>query len=342
MKLAVTGAGGFIGSHLVRALAAQGHAAATTCLVRNPQAAARLDALGLRVVRGDLRDPRALTDLCRDADVVFHLAARVQFGLGGAGAGEFTADNVEGTRALLEACPPTVRRFLHMSTMNAVERAPGDPCTQPLTEESPCHPQTPYGRSKWQAEQAVRTLAAAKGIPYLIVRAPSLVYGPGCHPASGMATLIRSVAAGSLLTALDFPGRFSLIHVQDLVEATVRLGLATECPNETFFLCQEPPMTIGEIAEAIAAQLGVRRRRVALPRAVYRTASWMTATAMRVPGLARAIPLQLPMVLRDYAAVSARKARTAAGFATRIALADGLRETAPWVLAAEGGPSARR
>lgn len=332
MGIAVTGAGGFIGAHLVTTLVAQHATRGIAGLVRTPQKAQELRDRGVRAVVGDLRDPECLAELCRDAEVVFHLAAAVPFGLRRASARELFITNVEGTQRLVQACPASVRRFVYMSTINAVERAPGDPCRLPITEESPCQPQTPYGRSKWLAEQVVRRAAAANAISFLIIRPPSLVYGPGGSPASGMARLIRDVASGHLLTSLDWPGRFSILHVRDLVEATVRLGLSPAFHNETFFLCDEPPVTLSELAEQIARVLGVPRRQRRMPRAVYGVADRLVTALMAIPPVASRIPFQLPMVLHDHAVVSSQKARAVAGFTTRVPLAEGLQETIPWVL----------
>ncbi len=331
----VTGGAGFIGGRLVRTLAARGLAASTICLVRTSAQAAALQPLGVRVVVGDLAAPAPWRQALDGVEIVYHLAACVRYGLRGAAGAPFDRENVEGTRALLESCPATVRRFIQMSTINAVERPPGDPATHPLTEESPACPQTPYGQSKWKAEQVVRQVAEAKRIPFLILRPPSLVYGAGCRRDSGMATVIQSVASRSLMTALNWPGRFSLIHVQDLVEATIALGGSATLANATFFLCQEPPVTLGELADAIASQLGIARRRVRLPGPLYAAANGACTLLAWVPGLGRRIPFQLLMLLRDQAAVSSQSARMLAGFTTRISLAEGLRDTIPWVLTAE-------
>jgi len=323
VKVAVTGAGGFIGRYLVRALLTQTSPQEISCLVRSPDQRADLESLGVRVVMGSLAEPGALADLCRDADVVFHLAARVRYGIHSSRDADFYADNVQGTIHLIEACPASVRRFIHMSSVNAVERAPADPCRTPLTEESLCRPQTPYGRSKLLSEEAVRRMAPGKNISFLILRPPSIVYGAGCNKKSGMAILIQAVSAGSLLTRINFPGRFSVLHVQDLIRETIRMGFLETLRNETFFLADEPPCSIPEISEEIARSLGLRRKPLVLPNGFYSAANrWLSPL----------MPFQILMLLRDQAAVSSEQARLLAGFSTRVSLSEGLKETIPWVL----------
>ena len=119
----VTGAGGFIGAHVVARLLTRFEPAKLACLVRRPEQARSLEASGVRVHIGDLRDRTLCEALCRDARVVFHSAARVHFGVGGKTRVDFERDNVEGTANLIDACPPTVGRFIYMSSINAVERA---------------------------------------------------------------------------------------------------------------------------------------------------------------------------------------------------------------------------
>ena len=260
MKALVTGAAGFIGRAVVAELTTRLPPSAITAVVRTAAKRSVIEPLGVGVAIADLRDPAALAPHLDTDTVVFHLAARVAFGLHGAEPIDFESDNVTGTERLLGVCPPSLRRFVHMSSINAVERAGGDPCDHPLTEASPCHPATAYGRSKYLAELAVRRLAPERHIPFLILRPPSIVYGAGCDRRSGMAQLIQRTAAGSFLTTLDLPGRFSIIHVRDLARETVRLGLSSEFAGETFFSPTSHRGRSARCATRFAASLARRAR----------------------------------------------------------------------------------
>jgi len=180
MRVFVTGAGGFIGSALCRKLAGEYGAGSVTCLVRDPSAAAELRARGFNVVQGDLLDTDAYREELLAAETVFHLGALAVFGK----RLDYGRNNVEATRGLMRVASESkiLKLFVFTSTIGAVDRAPWDPCRNPLTGASPCHPQSAYGRSKLECER----LVAASGLPWVIVR-PSWVYGPGMRPGSHMA-----------------------------------------------------------------------------------------------------------------------------------------------------------
>jgi len=147
-----------------------------------------------------------------------------------------------------------------------------------------------------------------------------------------MARMIQGVAKRSVLLSVNFPGRFSVVHVKDLAEGTVRLAFSDQWKNEIFHICSEPPHTLREITREIANQLGVSLTERNLPRLFYKVANGIVSGMTHVPGLGRLVPFQLLMLLRDQAALSSEKAKDRAGFQARISLSEGLRETIPWVL----------
>ena len=332
MKILVTGGTGFIGYHLVKELVKQYSPADITCLVRSAEKGRVLESLGVRVVTGDLTRKETLREACQGVECVYHLAACVRFGIKDKSGVDFEADNVAGTKNLIESCPSTVRRFIHMSSVNAVERPLNDPCKELISEKSPCAPQTPYGKSKLMAEEIVRTLAPARKMTYLILRPPSIVYGAGCNPGSGMANLIKGVRQGSLLMALNFPGRFSIVHVKDLVTATIQFAGDEKLHDKVFFLANEKPYTLSEITDEISRQLGIGRKKITLPSFFYGFSNWMISLFSCSAFFAKKIPFQLLMLLRDQAAVSVEKARVQAGFRSTVSLEEGLKETIPCLL----------
>jgi nucleoside-diphosphate-sugar epimerase len=186
MRIALTGATGFVGHPVCRLLIEDGHE--VSVLVRNPD---RLeDASELRVVTGDLFNKLALAELVKGADAVLHLAGAIK----ARGREGFFAVNRDGTANLVQAAiEGGVKRFVHVSSLAAREPQLSD-----------------YGASKLAAEQAVTT--PVTDMKTLIVR-PSAVYGPGDEATLPLLKeLMRSVAI--------IPGhssqRFSLIHVNDL------------------------------------------------------------------------------------------------------------------------------
>ena len=186
MKLAVTGATGFVGSHLLdRALAAGHQVNALTRRDRPPRP-------GVTWVNGALDDKASLATLCEDAEAVIHVA-----GVLTADAAGFEAGNVAGTRAMLNAAVAAgVKRFVHVSSLAARE------------------PQLSlYGASKARSETLVKTAP----IEWSIVRPPA-VYGPGDNETLD---LFKMAKAGVVM--LPPEGRFSVIHAADLADLLLAL-----------------------------------------------------------------------------------------------------------------------
>ena len=153
MKIAVTGATGFIGSHLVEALVGRGHE--VTCLARSPEKTSELSGLPLRFVYGSLDEPRALAGLVDDQEAVLHVAGLTK----APNLQEYVRVNVAGTENLLCAIRGNgahLRRFLFFSSAEAMGPSPGG---LPLTEEADPRPFSAYGKSKIMAEKCLDSLS---------------------------------------------------------------------------------------------------------------------------------------------------------------------------------------
>ncbi len=228
MILAVTGATGFVGGHLVKQALAAGRR--VRALTRRPQPSAK----GVEWITGALDDREALKQLIAGANAVVHLAGAVTADRAG-----FVAANIEGTRAVLAAAEDSkVGRFVHVSSLSARE------------------PQlSNYGWSKREGERLVE----ASGLDWTIVR-PTGVYGPGD---TEMRDMFRMARLG--LALLPPPGRVSLIAVEDL--AALLLALAERRDMPTIFEVDDgAQMTHAELAGAIGAAVGQRVLPMHLPR----------------------------------------------------------------------------
>jgi nucleoside-diphosphate-sugar epimerase len=296
MRALITGGTGYLGSFLVRRWADQHGVDNVVCLVPprgNPQEEATragFERDGIVCVEGDLRNVPVAAGLEGPWDVVFHLAAATNTSWT---EGQLAPINVQGTQNLLNTLSGRLRgkRVVFTSTSAAVDRR-RRPCG-PLTESSPCHPRTPYGRTKLKAEELLREWCAGEGAEYTITRLTTL-YGPGVR--TGLVpVLAEGLSAGALSTRINWPGRVSMLFIEDAVRLLLYLSTCPDAANETFFLTSGEALEVTRIAECIAKHLPESPRLVRLPRwlwSLVRTTAWM-------PLVNRLVPWRLLHILDD-------------------------------------------
>lgn len=249
MRALVTGATGFVGSHVVEALARRGDT--VTVLARSAARAAPLAPFGVRVALGTLDDAASLAAAVGDAEVVYHLA-----GLTAGTETDLQRVNAEGTRRLLgavRATAPALARFVLVSSQAAL--GPSRPGER-LAEDAPCRPLTAYGRSKLAGEEAVRAEAR---IPWTIVRPPA-AYGPRDREFLKMFALIRRGVAPVFGAGAQ---QLSLVCAPDLADAIVRAGTVAAAAGRTYHAAHAEVVTTRQLALAIGEALG--RRPVVIP-----------------------------------------------------------------------------
>lgn len=238
MNVLVTGATGFIGSHLVDVLLRRGDE--VSALVRSTRKAARLVDLGIQTVAGDLDDGEALTLATRDRQVIYHLAGLVA----ARNEREFLRTNRDGTRKLVTAARKngTPRIVLVSSLAAGGPALPG----RPLGGDEPPRPVSAYGRSKLAGEVVVRQ----SDLPYTIVR-PPIVYGPRDRE---VLKIFKAARRGLVPMCGDGSQELSAVYAPDLAEA---LAAAAAAPaSRTYCPCHPERFTSGELVRTIAAALG--------------------------------------------------------------------------------------
>ena len=235
----VTGAGGFIGSRLVRSLVSRGHDVAAFVYSRpGHNSGPEGSAPSVTVIKGDLRQADTIRGL-EGADYVFHLGAAVM----GLTQAQFCSTNQAGTANLLAAIGrvrPPLKRFVMVSSLAAA--GPSE-IGRPLDETAVPQPVSHYGASKLRAED-VAWQSHSADLPVTVLR-PAAVIGEG---AKDVVKLILGLAR--LRIALTFEGgpRFlSLVHVDDVVEALVMAAEAEAAAGNTYFISADPPSAIDEV-----------------------------------------------------------------------------------------------
>jgi dihydroflavonol-4-reductase len=266
MRALVTGATGFVGSHLVEAL--QNGSIEVTALARSASKAADLAQRGVRVINADLHDAAGLERAVRDQDVVYHVAGVVA----ARDEAEFFHANRDGTRNILTAAERQGRpRFVLVSSLAAAGPAPrGAPL---LGTESP-HPVTAYGRSKLAAEHIVRR----SSLPWSIVR-PPIVYGPRDRE---VLKVFRLARLGLAPVFGDGSQELSAVHAADLAQALMAVTHAPTTTGGTYHACHPQVFTSGELGQAIGAAMGRSVVRLRVPLGLGRALLAITETTARL------------------------------------------------------------
>jgi nucleoside-diphosphate-sugar epimerase len=299
----VTGATGFIGRRVVRRLIELDGPAAVVCLVKPPATALEAEALdafrarGVRLLDGDLLDQPISASTAPQIDRVFHLAANIDTDA----TDRDLVVNYTGTRNLLDWLAPVSKgvRIVYASSVAVHDRdkAPSGP----IDESSPLVPRTPYGRTKLLGETILREGAAAGGYSWTILRLPT-VYGPGQKPGGLFDTMIELASGGGLLGRIDWPGRTSIIHVDDVAAAMIDLSTRPEAGGEVFCVASDESLTVGEIARSVGRSIGREVRSMAIPGPLLgmtRALAWNRRLAALLPRAARLPFWRLSLIVSD-------------------------------------------
>lgn len=316
----VTGATGFIGSHLVERLLESGQR--VRCLIRSTSKVEHLRNLGAEFVGGDLRQAETLNECLGGIDLVYHVAGVIA----ATGRRGFYQGNVQATANLVDAAlnvRPPPRRFVYVSSLAAA--GPSDDGT-PVTEARPARPVSAYGRSKLAGEFAV--WRAAGRMPVTVLR-PPVVYGPRDR---GMHKFFVMAKTGVALHVGHRRRWMSMVHVDDLVRGIVQAAQADVAAGECYFLCDGHGYLRQELAEYVGRAVEVRRlRQVAVPEMVWHGAGtvldWL-APLRRGPAMLSRDKVR--EAVQDHWVCSPAKAERQLGWSARIELADGLAATAAW------------
>lgn len=194
-KVLVTGADGFIGSHLTRALLDEGCEVRALCLYNSFGTLGWLEGLShpnLETVLGDVRDPDFCREICRGIDTVFHLAALIAIPYSYIAPDSYVDTNIRGTLNMLQGAKAAgVSRIIVTSTSEVY----GTALTVPITESHPRQPQSPYSATKIGADALALSFHAAFDLPVVIAR-PFNTYGPRQSARAIIPTIITQIASG--------------------------------------------------------------------------------------------------------------------------------------------------
>lgn len=319
LKALVTGANGFVGSHLVEELLSRGYQ--VTCLVRKTSNLRWLSGLKVEYVYADISQKESLKNVLKEMDFVFHVAGLTK----AKSQEEYFRANYWGTKNLIEACVednPQIRRFVYVSSQAAV--GPGKD-GQPLNENSLCNPITDYGKSKLEGEKIV--LEYSSKLPVTIIRPPA-VYGPRDSDILGF----FKVANKGFRTLFGRGESYiSLCYVEDLAEGIILAAESPKAIGQIYFIADDQNYSWREAFGIIACVLDKEVITLRIPNAFLFTVAFILENIFRLLGKPALVNMQkVREITQKYWLCDVSKAKKELGFSPQYKLEEGARKTVGW------------
>ncbi|MEW6570400.1 MAG: NAD(P)-dependent oxidoreductase [Nitrospirota bacterium] len=313
MKALVTGASGFVGSHLCEELTRRGYQ--VTCLVKKTSNLKWIENLDIELALGDCTDIGSLRAAVREFDYVFHLAGLTK----SCSEKDFFCANATGTENLVKIVAEKnmrLRRFIYLSSLSAI--GPSKNGT-PMREDSVPSPVSNYGKSKLYGEKAV--LQYIDSIPATILRPPA-VYGPRDKD---LLIFFKMIRRGILPTW----GKcyYSLLYVDDLVRGIILAAENKEAEGKIYFLSDSKFYADNEIAMEIAAALNVKPTQLRVPKFIMPFFAFIGERINKKHIINRDKMKELG---HSHWICDAGKAREEIGFTVKVGLKEGIKWTADW------------
>ncbi|HUF50598.1 MAG TPA: NAD(P)-dependent oxidoreductase [Longimicrobiales bacterium] len=317
-RVLLTGATGFVGSHVTEAFLTAGWD--VRIMARSRERARAAARLGAVIVTGSLEDEAALADACCNVDVIVHMAALTHARTDA----EYESVNVAGTARLLRvalACSAPPSRFVYLSSLAAA--GPAIDGRGVRADDTP-RPLTAYGRSKLAGELACA--AASDRIEVVVLRAPA-VYGPRDPDTLHFFRLARY---GVMPVPAGPERRLQLVHVEDLARAVVRAAAAPAVAR-VYHIAEPTSYTWEEVGRLMGAAVGRNVRTLPLPAALIAGLAALSETVARVAGRSSIFNRDKARELLAAGWLcETESARTDLAFEAGMPLPDGLRATARW------------
>jgi dihydroflavonol-4-reductase len=321
MNVLVTGATGFTGGQLARALVRSGHHVAALVRPASMHAASRLQAAGIEVRTGDLQDPASVARASAGAEIVYHIAATYREA--GQAPAAYQRINVDGTRHVIDAARNAgARRVVHCSTGGVH----GHVTSPPANEDAPFAPGDIYQRTKLEAEH-VAAEAGREGRLEVVIARPIGIYGPGDLR---FLKMFRGIARGRFPMIGSGQVFYHLTYIDDLVRGLRLCGEVPAAAGRTYLLAGPEYTTLKELVARIARELNVPPPRLRLP--IWPV--WLAGALCE----AVCVPLRIEPPLfrrrvdfyRKSRAFSTARAARELGYNPEIDLSTGIRRTAEW------------
>ena len=322
MKVLITGAGGFIGSHLVDSQLEQGHDVLAVDLHLDqlqPQSAHP----SLEAITGDITDEKLLKRLVDGVEIVYHLAsAHLDVRLSDE---HYRRVNVGATLSLLESARKAgVKRFVHCSSVGVI----GDVENPPADETTDCHPTNIYERTKLEGEREALAHARRTGFAVVVMR-PAWVYGPRCPRTS---KLMRTISKGRFLFFGNGQNMRHPVYIRDAVKGLELCASAEGVNGEVFIIAGEKAVPVAELVSVMSRELGVRAPQRHLPTALGLLGGYSLEMAFKLIGKQPPFSRRSVDFFRKHNAYNIGKAKRMLGYQPQVDLQTGMQKTIEWNL----------
>jgi NAD dependent epimerase/dehydratase len=304
----VTGADGFIGSHLAEQLVAAGARVRALCLYNSFNDWGWLEESNclkqIEVVTGDVRDPYLCDELTRGVDVVFHLAALIPIPYSYRAPDSFVDTNVKGTLHLCQAARRNgVKRFIQTSTSEVY----GTARYVPIDEKHPLQPQSPYSATKIASDSIALSFYYAFNLPLVVAR-PFNTYGPRQSARAVIPSIIIQLAAGKTGISLgNLTATRDFTFVEDTCRGFIALAEMEGGEGEVFHIGSNQEISVADLFQLINSIMGS-------------SATVVADQARLRPGKSEVQRLKCEN----------SKLREASGFVPQVSLREGLERTVRW------------
>ncbi|CAG1064678.1 dTDP-glucose 4,6-dehydratase [uncultured bacterium] len=309
-KVLVTGAGGFIGSHLTEKLVREGASVRALVHYNSRNDWGLLEMLAPEVLKnveiftGDVQDPFSMRKAVKGVDLVFHLAALIAIPYSYNAPQSYVTTNVQGTLNVVQAClDENVGKVVHTSTSETY----GTALYAPIDEKHPLQGQSPYSASKIGADKIAESYYLSFGLQAATIR-PFNTYGPRQSARAVIPTIISQVLSGGPLKLGSLHPTRDLNYVEDTVDGFIKVALSEKSAGQVINVGSGSEISIGELAKKIMKIIGSEVEIITDDQRIRPEKS------------------EVGRLLCDNS-----KARELAGWQPRVGLDEGLKRTVEWV-----------
>jgi nucleoside-diphosphate-sugar epimerase len=317
--VAITGATGFLGSHLTERLLKEGYD--VHILARDIEKTRKFEGRVSKIVIGDIADGTAMSDLVRRTDFVIHLVSNFRTASGPSAS--YQQINVNGTKAVLDAAMASgVKRFIHCATIGVH----GNVKSTPADEQSPYAPGDLYQKTKLEAQQYVESAIDKSDTEIVIIR-PCSMYGPGDMR---MLKMFRMLAKKTFLMIGPCRENFHAVYIDDIVDGFMLAMKTPDISGETFIIGGDHYLPLKDYIKVVADAEGAPMPWLKFPYWLFYYAAVVTESIC--------VPLRIEPPLhrrrvrfyKNNRAFTIQKARDMLGYSPNVSLEEGMKRTIAW------------